>query len=96
MNKLPLALNDANQAIKLNPTWLKAYRRKASVLEAQKELDKAKGEEAEIKKLIQVIDKIAERPSYHQHLMKDTEITVEQRVMQEFERRCAAGEPMGS
>ena len=43
MNKLPLALNDANQAIKLDPTWSKAYRRKASVLEAQKELDKAKG-----------------------------------------------------
>ena len=37
--------------------------------------------------------KIAERPSYHQHLMKDTKITVGQRVMQEFERRCAAGEP---
>ena len=43
MNKLPLALNDANQAIKLDATWSKAYRRKASVLEAQKELDKAKG-----------------------------------------------------
>jgi len=40
--------------------------------------------------------KIAERPSYHQHLMKGGEITVGQRVMQEFERRCAAGEPMGS
>ncbi|PUU75136.1 At1g04190-like protein, partial [Tuber borchii] len=34
MNKLPLALNDADQAIKLDPTWPKAYRRKASVLEA--------------------------------------------------------------
>ncbi|KAG0127377.1 hypothetical protein HOY82DRAFT_568261 [Tuber indicum] len=119
MNKLPLALNDANQAIKLDPTWSKAYRRKASVLEAQKELDKAKGvfeeslkvvladlraspaqkekEEAEIKRSIEAIDKkIAERPSYHKHLIKDNETFVGQRVMREFEQRCAAGEPMGS
>jgi len=39
--------------------------------------------------------KIAERPSYRQHLVKDTEIIVGQGVMQEFERRYAAGEPMG-
>jgi len=35
MNKLPPALNGANQAAKLDPTWSKAYRRKASVLEAE-------------------------------------------------------------
>ncbi|PWW75722.1 hypothetical protein C7212DRAFT_344409 [Tuber magnatum] len=109
MNKLALALNDANQAIKLDPTWSKAYRRKASVLEAQKELDKAKGafeeslkvaladpnasptqkqkEETEIKKSIEAIEKkIAERPSYQEHITKDTEDTVGQRVMREFER----------
>lgn len=33
MNKLSLALNDANRAIELNPAWSKAYRRKASVLD---------------------------------------------------------------
>ncbi|CUS08871.1 unnamed protein product [Tuber aestivum] len=118
LNKLPLALNDVNQAIKLDPTWSNAYRRKVGVLKAQQELDKAKvvfeeslkvglvdlksgpaekqKEEAEIKKSIKTIDKIEERPSYHEHIMKDTEDAVGQRAMREFERRYTAGEPMGS
>jgi tetratricopeptide (TPR) repeat protein len=42
MNKLSLALNDANMAIKLNPKWAKAHRRRASVLDAMKRWDEAK------------------------------------------------------
>lgn len=42
MNKLSLALNDANMAIKLNPKWAKAYRRRASVLDAMKRWGEAK------------------------------------------------------
>ncbi|KAL7266668.1 hypothetical protein RUND412_010781 [Rhizina undulata] len=42
MNQLPLALNDANRAIQLDPKWSKAYRRKASVLDAMKKWDEAK------------------------------------------------------
>lgn len=42
MNKLPLALNDANRAIELNPAWPKAYRRKASVLDAMGKYVEAK------------------------------------------------------
>lgn len=42
MNKLPLALNDANRAIELDPKWSKAYRRKASVLEAMGKYVEAK------------------------------------------------------
>lgn len=42
MNKLNLALNDANMAIKLNPNWAKAYRRRASVLDAMKRWQEAK------------------------------------------------------
>lgn len=42
MNKLPLALNDANRAIELDPKWSKAYRRKASVLDAMKKYAEAK------------------------------------------------------
>lgn len=42
MNKLPLALNDANRAIELKPGWPKAYRRKASVLEAMGRYGEAK------------------------------------------------------
>lgn len=42
MNKLPLALNDANRAIELKPGWSKAYRRKASVLGAMGKYGEAK------------------------------------------------------
>lgn len=42
MNKLPLALNDANRAIELNPAWSKANRRKASVLDAMGKYAEAK------------------------------------------------------
>lgn len=42
LGQLPQALDDANQAIEYGPRWPKAYRRKASVLDAQRKFHYAK------------------------------------------------------
>lgn len=42
LKRLPLALNDAKRAVELAPGWAKAYRRKASVLDAMKRYQEAK------------------------------------------------------
>lgn len=42
LERLSFALNDAKRAVELNPKWAKAYRRKASVLDAMKRYQEAR------------------------------------------------------
>jgi hypothetical protein len=41
LKRLPLALNDAKICVKLDKTWAKGFRRKASVLDAMKRFQDA-------------------------------------------------------